>query len=158
MSTMIRRSAVFHDAEQRCPGAGIDGCNRVSPAHDVVGQQIDANVRYRKTARRRVRLCSPVREHCPARSNSSAAAAPRWRCGESDARFSSEYFWRKCCTSSGISSRRCRSGGQVDADYVQAIEQIFAELAFLHHLRRSTLVAAMMRNVRLNFPARRPSA
>ena len=46
--------------------------------------------------------------------------------------FSSPYFSRKCCTSSGMSSRRSRSGGQVDADDVQAIVEVFAEASLFH--------------------------
>ena len=44
-----------------------------------------------------------------------------------------------------MSSRRSRSGGSVDGDDVEAIEQILAEACRLHLRRRSRLVAAMMR-------------
>ena len=49
-------------------------------------------------------------------------------------RFSSPYFSRKCCTSSGMSSLRSRSGGSWIDDDVQPVEQVLAEPALLHHL------------------------
>ena len=40
----------------------------------------------------------------------------------------------KCSTSAGMSSRRSRSGGNLDRDDVEAVEQIFLELAVGDHL------------------------
>ena len=40
----------------------------------------------------------------------------------------------KCRASSATSSRRARSGGSVDADHVEPVEEVFAEGAFLDEL------------------------
>ena len=59
----------------------------------------------------------------------------RWAC-----------FATKCSASTGMSSRRSRSGGSCDRDDVQAVEQILLELALATTIcRRSRLVAAMTR-------------
>ena len=53
---------------------------------------------------------------------------------------------RKWCASAGMSSRRSRSGGQLDLDHAQPVVEVLAEAARRRRaLRRSRFVAAMMR-------------
>ena len=77
----------------------------------VIRNQLDADARPRASARRRARSRSRARARCPAsRTRSADRARPASARGRAF-RFSSPYFARKCCASSGMSSLRSRSGG-----------------------------------------------
>ena len=70
----------------------------------------------------------PGQSYSCSRSSASAVSS-RWVFW-----FSLPYFSRKVWTSSGMSSLRSRSGRQLHGDDVEAVEQVLAELAFVHHV------------------------
>ena len=73
-------------------------------------------------------VARPVIRHQPAHAFlRHRQSAPRPRSAES--------FCRKCCTRSGISSRRSRSGGSLHRNDVQPVVEILAERTLGDHLR-----------------------
>ena len=76
----------------------------------------------------------------------AAARSPRRDAVAPACRIRSRVLRRKCSASSGMSSRRSRSGGSRDRNHVEAVEEVLAEPSLGHHLLRGRwLVAAITR-------------
>src|SRR5450631_2254839 len=127
--------AVFHDAEQRGSGIRIQSRNRAAPAHDVVREQIGANVavgREHHGAFDRVLKFADV---------AGPGVAHQWsQCFGGNAAprpfiflgiLLEEVLHQQWNVFAALPQR-----WQINADYVEAVKQIFAEAAFFYHLAK----------------------
>ena len=116
------------------------------------GENIDRHHLIRRQHHGALHGILQVRARCPARSAPSAPASHPagiadldFPCESRNFSFSLQYFWKKWLDERRNVALSLAQRRQHDRDHVQPVIQILAEPAFLHQLRRSALVAAMMR-------------